>query len=217
MTSPGTLAIVANRTDWSTVAPDGCQVIVDLSSLAVAVPPPDRLFALYGTTNTNTLAESVTAAVKLKTRVLDVLDGPGLYPEDRLRQLRPWDLPSLELYRRPGQTLIVASERWDIAFSDLLARWPEQIGGVVQTYRMNGLWTVAEVWAIAAAGVEAINRAGPRVTVAPCFAWGRQDAVPAVASAVCAASPGRPVLIPIPNGATLILPAAARVFLRGRP
>lgn len=202
--SPGTVCVVANSTDWRQVVPDGCQVILDLSSLKVAVPPSSRLLALYGTTATNTLAAAIAAAVPLHTRVFDVYDADGHYPQDRLVQLRRWDLPALELYWRLTESLPHAVDRWDDNLRDLLGRWPGQIGTALQDYTMLGQRSLAEVVAIQPAMITAVNAHGPRVALAITFAWNRADGgqLPPLASVqqqVAAQSPGLPGLIPIPS------------------
>ena len=206
MTSPGSICIVANGTDWRAVTPDACHVIASLDSLAVAVPPPERLFGVYASGNTTT--QDVTAEVKrareLNVRPCVCWDDWSPYPAGLLAQLPMWGIPLLEYYQTPRQqpleTLDEAIVRWGDNTNQLSHLWPHDFGVVFQDYL--GGTTLDRVLAGQAPSVRLVN-AQIACKIITMFAWDRSNGgwIPALAEtmrAVAAASPGTPTLIPVP-------------------
>ena len=195
MTFPSALAVVSHG-DWRLQTPDHCQVIIEPDALRVDVPPADRIFGIYSD-RFDTLNMALQWGKLLNKRVVANDDGGGLYPESTLRELKDWQIPTMELYVHAGESLHDAIERWDDAFADLLRRWPYDIGAVLLAYTQNGRYTESQVREIAAEGVKAINRYGPRVKLALPFAWNRADGVKSVVADICAATPGQPIFRPV--------------------
>jgi hypothetical protein len=203
-TSPGTIAIVANAKDYRDVTPPDVQVICDLTSLAVAIPPANRLLGIF------TELESewpivLKRAASYQTRPMFIQDGGGKVPQSILGTMPSWGIPLIEAYQYAGETFPDAKARWRRDASNLMAWWPNALGVVLQSYRMNTLYPDAEVVKITAAGVELINAMGTRCMLALCFAWQRKDGADSGANAViteaqrqvCAQTPGWPTLPPI--------------------
>lgn len=224
--SPGRLALVGNTTDYRTVTPDGCAVLLDLSSLAVAMPSPDRLFGLFtedaaewprvvetaALYNEYTPAAAVGPSGLLAVGTADhtgynvrpsfIQDGPGPFPASVLATMPKWGLPLKELYQYKGETFADAQQRWLYEATALEAAWHYDLGAILQCYTMHGLYTVPQVEAIAAAGVAHLNARGPRWKVALTFAWHRADggdiaALADLQSQIVLSSPGWPSLQPV--------------------
>lgn len=208
MTSPGPLCGVFNSRDWRTVTPDGQLVFLDVSSLAVAVPPPARLFAIYAGSADQLNEALYWASVNypkfygVNVRVIACDDGQrGPYDSAMLKALRPFDLPCLELYAYTDEMIPDAVARWHVQQGDLQARWNGSRMAVLQAYTMNGRWFASAVQEILSRGIECVNEFG--IECAACFAFDRADGgqIPALADLqrqACASSPGWPPLVPVP-------------------
>ncbi len=175
MTAPGSVVILANAEDWRrcVIAPDQ-QIIATRDCLDVATPPPDRLLGIYSETK-HGCGPEIRYAQQLHTRVFYAHDAPEAYPAIALRMLRPWDVPMVQCYLEPHESVDDAHARWWAHLGDLLAVWPGTVGVLVQTYTKQ--WTMApEVVADALPYlVSLVNRAPPRVGLVAAFAWWRAD------------------------------------------
>jgi len=122
--------------------------------------------------------------------------------------LRAWDQVWIEAYRLKTETLEQSAQRWWANLLTLEANWPGDSGIIPMFYCQGGappneLWTVPEVLE-ANARVPALLNTLPRVKVAAPFAYDRLNGITAHPplqtrlNQYQAASPGVPVLVPIP-------------------
>ncbi len=186
--------------------PAGQLAILDLSSLAVAVPSPSVLFGVFTADPAQFEAVKLAcASQKPKCRPCFYRDGPGVFPASVLATAPRYSLMLKELYIDKSETsLPQAVARWDAEAADLESEWKFDLGAILCCYTQNGRFTVPEVEAIAVAGIEHLNRRGPRWKCCLTFAWNRADGGQIAALAklqqdICAGSPGWPQFIPIPT------------------
>jgi len=122
--------------------------------------------------------------------------------------LRAWDQVWIEAYRLKTETLEQSVQRWWANLLTLEASWPGDSGIIPMFYCQgatppNELWTVPEVLE-ANARVPALLNTLPRVKVVAPFAYDRLNGITAHPplqtrlNQYQAASPGVPVLVPIP-------------------
>lgn len=203
--SPGAFCVVANATDWSTVTPDVCRVILDLSSLSVAQPPTDRLEGIYASMSPDNLdfQDEAFHAERLGVRLYVAWDNWNTFPLGALKEMPASAVPLLELYQAPRQdpteSLSAAIARWTRNATVLEAMWSWYWGVIPQDYL--GGTTLDRVLAAQVPSVDLIN-AHPRCKVSLSFAWDRSNGgqIPVLAQCqvnLCAASPGPATLLPV--------------------
>lgn len=157
------------------------------------------------------------------TRVLVCHDAPDAFPVATLAELRPWDLPLLELYLEVGETLQQSTVRWTQNLSDLLADWPGDVGVDLMFYCEGGappneLFTVAQVLDGLRLLSNLVN-ASPRVKLIACFEYERANGItghPELADAftsllAAASAAGLAALTPIGEPTSAPLPSPAPV------
>lgn len=157
------------------------------------------------------------------TRVVVCHDAPDAFPVATLAELRPWDLPLLELYLEVGETLQQSTVRWTQNLSDLLADWPGDVGVDLMFYCEGGappneLFTVAQVLDGLRLLSNLVN-ASPRVKLIACFEYERANGItghPELADAftsllAAASAAGLAALTPIGEPTSAPLPSPAPV------
>ena len=95
--------------------------------------------------------------------------------------LRPWDLPTLELYLSEGESLDQSVARWTRQVDQLLAEWAGSIGVIPMFYCMGGappdeLFTVDQVLA-GLHHLSAIVNRSPRIVVIAPFSYLRANGI----------------------------------------
>lgn len=224
--SPGGLALIGNGRDFRTVSPDtATSLILDMKSMVVAVPPPERLFGIFTENEAEWDQVTTQAAVfnggnqfvrnmvdvpiwtrpagEWNVRPCFIQDGPGPFPQAVIDAAPKWSLLCKECYWYADEPVLADAEaRWYVEAIDLAQRWPYDMGAILQTYTMNGLRTIEQVQQIAAAGITHLNARTPRWKAALTFAWDRADGgqIPALAAlqtTVISQTPGWPSFEPV--------------------
>lgn len=93
-------------------------------------------------------------------------------PADRLR---PFDVPLIEYYRDPLESLAASVARWTRQTDQLLARWPGACG-VIPMFYTQFRWTTAQILGGLAALSGLVNRS-PRIKVIAPFAYNRANGI----------------------------------------
>lgn len=126
--------------------------------------------------------------------------------------LRLWDLPLLELYRTPAETLLQSAARWVRQVQALLHMWNGDVGVIPMFYCQGGVagGTPPEFWAVAdvlegLTWLSQVVNLSPRIKVIAPFAYNRANGITAhpelrqafAALLAAAADAGPATLLPI--------------------
>ncbi len=119
------------------------------------------------------------------------------FPQD----LRQWDIPFLELYRVPQETLTTSVSRWTRQTFALLAHWPGDVGVIPMMYDQFR-WSISEILD-GLRYLSTLVNLSPRIKVIAPFAYNRANGIvkyPELQQALrdmVKASPGVPNLLPV--------------------
>lgn len=133
-------------------------------------------------------------------------DGPTLWTPPA--QLRSWDIPLIEFYRLPEETMLQSAARWSRQVEWLVQHWQGDWGVIPMFYTQNR-WTIDQVLEGLNYLVPLVNSSSRCKVVAP-FAYNRlngivsDDRLMSAFRSLQVASPGEPTFIPI--GTSMIKP-----------
>ena len=169
---PGSACILANQQDYRVEAPTlPTQLVLTPSALAVATPPRDRTLAIYCETR-DPLPFALRDELRLCLWVCQ--DNPLPYDRAVLAQFSTGDIPLLECYLLPSETVPQAASRWKANLQRLLADWKYRVGLVWQDYTQA--WTVPIARLLEAhTYMSGLVNLSERVQVVAPFAWNRSD------------------------------------------
>lgn len=155
------------------------------------------------------VSKAIKGAAALKTRLLACYDSrdPWFLPAG----LRAWDVPAVECYRYPGETLEEAVARWRRDVAAMAAQWPGDMAVVGMWYCMGGaaggdppeVWPVGDVLDAQRPLNEIVNSC-LRIRMILPFSYLRANGITAHPELMAsfrnllAAAPGAPILTPVP-------------------
>lgn len=148
-------------------------------------------------------AAALVLAASRHTRLLLGHDSPAVWTIPS--GLRPWDIPFVEFYRLPSETLVQSVSRWRALLLAVLAQWPGDCGVIPMFYCQGGvpggnppeLWTVQEVLD-GLAYLSPLVNLSPRLKIVAPFAYQRANGITAhpelraAFALLLKATPGRP-------------------------
>lgn len=143
-----------------------------------------------------TESEHMPASVPPDKRMLLAHDGPTDYVLPA--GMRKFDIPLIEYYRIPEETITQSATRWKRQTLKLLQDWPNDIGVISMFYTQNR-WSITEVLE----GISYLSRLvnlSPRIKLVAPFAYNRANGITASPELMDAfhslqrATPGTPVL-----------------------
>ena len=147
-------------------------------------------------------SEAVVPTFPKDTRLMLCHDSSKREPWTLPAGMRPWDIPTIELYRYEGEVLTEAVEWWRRDVQHVLSVWPGDVALVPQFYTMN-IWPVSEVLNGLEYLVPIANMSSRIKVVAP-FSWTRANGIERYKelqdafTSLLKATPGIPTLTPIP-------------------
>lgn len=164
-----------------------------------------ELIGIYSESPDPTVTIGIAAGLKTRLLWCHDSDTPWTLPAG----LRTWDIPAVEFYwyKGKGETLAQAVARWQRDEAAMLVAWPGDCAVVPQFYCMGGappdeVLTVAEVLQALAHLTALVNRS-PRIKIVAPFSFQRANGIVAhpelraAFESLKAATPGRPIFLPI--------------------